>query len=712
MLIDKIILKDFRIYQGVNEISFLHSPDKNVTIIAGNNGFGKTTFLTSLVWCFYGKLMVDVDDRYKREIYESGGYKRFCKKTINRATRESSSKERLINDIGLSFGKEKSIIQEQFDLLNTFSVSVLISDIFIPSVPCNRVEIKRSFNVESEDEKVEILIDGRANELTKEVGPEIFIHDFIMPKEIAKFFFFDAEKIVSLAEIRTVDEKRELSKAYSEVLGINKYEDLKRNLENIRFRLRNSQASGEDKLQLEKLNKEIQSAEKLQNHFLESIESKGEDFLRKREESEKLQEKLIREGSTITLEELNDLKLLKENASRENQVANQQFKDFLELAPFAIAFRKMQQVNNQLFLEEENQASDLSAEFIKAKISAIENIIDKRKDELAISNELKEKLTKILLSEFLSSSDKNFTALLEFNKEQSNRFRSLINNIQNSYSERFRALTQDIKVKQSTMRIIVKKLSNAESKEDDLVIQEIRKAKKKLDQELAKIEEEIISLKVRLETNSNDLKILYKRQSELSKKVNIALADVQKDETAARLIKELTVFLNKLKEKKKESLETKILLELQRLMHKKQFIERVEVILEEDLLDIEFYDSDGRIINKDGLSKGEQQLYATALLKALVDESNIKFPIFIDSPLQKFDHQHAINIIKDFYPTISEQVILLPLLEKELTQKEYQNLSPLVSKAYLIKNSTKDRSYFEECRPTELFISLKSVANV
>jgi hypothetical protein len=35
------------------------------------------------------------------------------------------------------------------------------------------------------------------------------------------------------------------------------------------------------------------------------------------------------------------------------------------------------------------------------------------------------------------------------------------------------------------------------------------------------------------------------------------------------------------------------------------------------------------IIDKDSLSKGEQQLYATALLKALVDESGIKFPVFI-----------------------------------------------------------------------------------
>ena len=63
--------------------------------------------------------------------------------------------------------------------------------------------------------------------MTKEVGYEVFINDFVLPREIAKFFFFDAEKVVTLAEAKSVSELRSLSKAYSEVLGIKKYEDLK-----------------------------------------------------------------------------------------------------------------------------------------------------------------------------------------------------------------------------------------------------------------------------------------------------------------------------------------------------------------------------------------------------------------------------------------------------------------------------------------------------
>jgi len=44
---------------------------------------------------------------------------------------------------------------------------------------------------------------------------------------ILKFFFFDAEKIVSFAQVNTPQQRAELSQAYSQVLGIQKYAELK-----------------------------------------------------------------------------------------------------------------------------------------------------------------------------------------------------------------------------------------------------------------------------------------------------------------------------------------------------------------------------------------------------------------------------------------------------------------------------------------------------
>ena len=132
------------------------------------------------------------------------------------------------------------------------------------------------------------------------------------------------------------------------------------------------------------------------------------------------------------------------------------------------------------------------------------------------------------------------------------------------------------------------------------------------------------------------------------------------------------------------------------LLHKKSFISDVQVEILGDDIEINLFDARGKEINKDSLSKGEQQMYATALLKGLVDESNIDFPVFIDSPMQKFDVDHSNSIVRHFYPNVSKQVIIFPLLGKEMSRDEFNILLPSISKTFLITNTDNEHSTFEE----------------
>jgi len=86
------------------------------------------------------------------------------------------------------------------------------------------------------------------------------------------------------------------------------------------------------------------------------------------------------------------------------------------------------------------------------------------------------------------------------------------------------------------------------------------------------------------------------------------------------------------------------------------------------------------------------------------------FPVFIDSPLQKFDKNHSINIIRDFYPHISNQVVLFPLLEKELSEREFSVLLPNINLSYLILNKSEYHSSFEEIEPEKLFNKYQKVS--
>ncbi|MEJ0106150.1 MAG: AAA family ATPase [Bacteroidota bacterium] len=135
MIIKKIVLNNFRVYHGINELNFSSDEMHNVSVVAGNNGYGKTSFLTSLVWCLYGKLMADVDDRYRKEIYESGGYKKYCGKIMNwRALNECDA---LVQQLKEKRTKVNAIEMRQIDKeiarLQSFGVSiVLVSYLFLP----------------------------------------------------------------------------------------------------------------------------------------------------------------------------------------------------------------------------------------------------------------------------------------------------------------------------------------------------------------------------------------------------------------------------------------------------------------------------------------------------------------------------------------------------------------------------------------------------
>ncbi|SFA58576.1 DNA sulfur modification protein DndD [Pedobacter suwonensis] len=700
MLIDNITLKNFRAYQGKQPITLSTNPEKHVTIISGQNGFGKTSLLTSLVWILYGKLMVDVDERYRKEVYESGGYHRYAFKLMNRnALQEAVEQENVLKAERASTQNrlELARIDAEIDALYSFSGKLVLTNIFIPHLSCNEVSIARTYNTRKEREELEILIDGRANELTKTIGQDIFINDFILPKEIAKFFFFDAEKITALAEVKNIDEKLYFSKAYNEVLGIKKYTDLKQNLENLQLRISKKSASKGDLKKIDELQTRLHQLQELSVLHKEELEKKEQEQLIKAAELSKAQEELVRKGSAMSDQELNDYRKMRTNLREAMAKNKSDFNELLELAPFAMLMGKMQQVKDQIAVEERQQHTHLLNSLLKEKYSEL-------KSAFALLKEVNQKeIEQILQTHLQAETNKETNILLAFTPDQTSLFNNIYANLQNAYAKQFKALVAEGKRLQSSFNITDKKLRDADIKAIDPVIKVIKSNYNELNTALAKLNEKIGYLKAELSTSEKEVASIQRQLSEQTKHIKVERQDQEKSATTQRLIQQLETFLLQLKLKKKASLEKNIKKELNSLMHKQAFVEHVEVKIEGDLIDIDLFDINGNIINKEGLSKGEQQLYATALLKALVTESNIQFPVFIDSPLQKLDKKHAANIIKEFYPSVSTQVVLFPLLEKELSEEEYELLLPKIGKAYLIRQEANYASTFADLYPKDLF---------
>ena len=711
MFIESIVLHNYRAYKGHNKILFKQDA-KNIFLVAGNNGFGKTTFLTSLVWCLYGKLMVDVDEKFRREINDAQGYKGYARQNLNKELANAVC----IYEVGTE--DRKQIVKHGYSPESEYIkkdaqyfVEINLIDVFIPSIPCRTITIRRTYDYFLDVESIDVLIDGQVNELAKEVGYDIFINDFILSKDIAKFFFFDAEKIVNIAEVKSLDEKRRLSTAYSEVLGIKKYEDIKRNLENLRLKFRKSAGSTISKAKLDKLQNSVVCMEaqiKERERERENVDNQIQQY---RTESIQLQERLIREGNAISLEELKKQKELLVVLKEKDKKLKNQLRDMLDIAPFAISGKLFADLMNQVLAEKEVKTTATSRSIINSVLQSTHTLISDRVSKLGLTESQKKTIEAIITESFkqnaidINEAHTNIKVLVDFNDNEINEFQALFDNIKYSFNTVFKQLVKDIKNNALFLTKTQRKIVESEYDDGNVNIKEIRIRKAKVDESVARLDIQTRQLSELIGTMNKDLKVLKKQLSEVAKQIRVNNSDKEKDVIAERLIVELTSFLTDLRTKRKFSLEKKIMSGIDVLMHKADFIHNVRINLNDDLIEIELLDKTNGVISKEKLSKGEQQLYATAILNALVEESGIDFPVFIDSPLQKFDSIHSHNIITKFYPNVSKQVVIFPLLGKELSENEYSALLPNVNSVYVIENRD-GCSSLREVEPSKLFNTL------
>ncbi|MDP6541268.1 MAG: DNA sulfur modification protein DndD, partial [Phycisphaerales bacterium] len=111
-------------------------------------------------------------------------------------------------------------------------------------------------------------------------------------------------------------------------------------------------------------------------------------------------------------------------------------------------------------------------------------------------------------------------------------------------------------------------------------------------------------------------------------------------------------------------------------------------------------DKSGEVIPSERLSAGERQLLATAMLWGLADSSSMQLPVIIDTPLGRLDRKHRANLVSEYFPNASQQVVLLST-DEEIDERWLPVLEPSLARMYLIdfdddqQCSTVVEGYFE-----------------
>lgn len=185
MLLESIKLENFRQFRN-EYIEFAQGADgKNVTIIIGDNGTGKTTFAQAFFWCMYGE--TEFSD----------------KNVLNKlvAAEMKPGKESKVQvTLKLTHGNVSyTLMREQTyrkDYSNRIKGDNTVFDIAIKDASGNTSYVKKT------------LCEGEVKS--------------ILPKELSRYFFFDGERIEKMSkDISTGKKATDFAEAVKGLLGLN-----------------------------------------------------------------------------------------------------------------------------------------------------------------------------------------------------------------------------------------------------------------------------------------------------------------------------------------------------------------------------------------------------------------------------------------------------------------------------------------------------------
>ncbi|AXE17951.1 DNA sulfur modification protein DndD [Runella rosea] len=676
MKFSNIQINNFRQYYNSVDVDLQTSNEKNIIIIGGRNGYGKTNFLLSIVWCLYGEKISQIDENFKKEIQKEKNYSSFMQQSINWTAKKENKTQ--------------------------FSVSIKISNIETPNPNIDTILIKRTFDISTMNETLSIVDINSKFELFDDENTKInYINDYIIPIDAAKFVFFDAEKIAEIANLSIKDEGSFINDALGKILGLDTYETL---IDDIEFYINNLKKEGAPKNlheQIINIEKAIEISEDQINNLEEenAERSKEIDDLKKRVRE---YENLIFQHSKLgnsTFDRnaiITDIDKLK---SKEIEL-NERFNELSEIIPLAILTGKLEEVKEHLEIQEKNTLSQSSLKEYSEKIeNFIELLFNKPPEPQNSTMSFKDKMfyydkaQSLGLQLFKVNSE--YTEL-EFEYDLNNSEKKLIEdaiNLLNTQSkDLFESTIEEfnkIKIKLSDLN---KTLSKIDAELEDELILEYSSKKETADFNISEKNRQIGENNQQITKLRGDIIRLNHQLIAFVKKVDINEQNKLKIKKSNQYIDVLNQFLDEQKNNHKDSLEKTILSELKLLMHKlnseqnqTKFIEdvKVTILASGQGMKISLFDQDDNEIRKESLSSGEKQIYISCLIKSILKESVKNLPIFIDTPLGRLDEEHRDSITKKYYPTLSEQVILFST-NSEITPKRYKDISEYISKSYLL----------------------------
>ena len=179
MLIKSLKMHNFRQFKGNTAVDFSCDPERNVTIILGDNTFGKTTLLQAFNWCFYETVMFDNNPDFLLNL------------EVANAMVNGDSETVAVEICVIHNGVEYVISRSQIYTCTNGKVT-----------GAKKAQVKVSYK--QKDGQTESV---RATEVQRVI-------ENILPQDLSTYFFFDTERV------RSISTRRDVADAVKGLLGL------------------------------------------------------------------------------------------------------------------------------------------------------------------------------------------------------------------------------------------------------------------------------------------------------------------------------------------------------------------------------------------------------------------------------------------------------------------------------------------------------------
>jgi DNA sulfur modification protein DndD len=640
MLLRKITLHDFGAYRGEQSLELATSPGRPIVLIGGMNGCGKTTLLDALQLVLYGP---------RARCSGRGGrsYETYLRECINRRADPATGAE----------------IELEFSITVDAEEKVY------------KVSRKWSANGKSLSEYVNVLVNGEWDKGISE-GWADHVED-LLPLEIGSLFFFDGEKIESLADPERASAVIEA--AINSLLGVNTVRQLRTDLLALQ---RRQKLTGEEQQTVARI-RELEERHDVVQHEVEAAHASA---ARLRSELDTAKVALENAEYAFAKDGGELYERRRELEERRQELARGQAESEESLIASAAGALPLLLLGEQLTAVHKQAAIEQQAEE-SAQVLGV--LAARDQDVLARLDHLLPAVDLEALRTHLDADRRERVAL--------------------GTSERIVALTAEGRRQMSAIDQV---LAHERARALELLAQAEERAAgiEALDRQLAGVPDEKL-IAARIEDRAEALRRVHRLEAQLSDAQDAHAAcksrrdgltgELERDhqarvktlvraEEVARIVAYcdrqravLEKFGDALLSRHINRLEVAVLDSFTKLMRKQGLVRDLHI--DTDRYQITLVGADGEPLDPGRLSAGERQLLAVSLVWGLARVAGNWLPSVIDTPLGRLDSQHRKHLVDRYFPHASHQVLLLST-DREIDEHLLKRLEPSLAHTFILEH--------------------------